>query len=86
LHDVARFHYPSCTDSIKPSLQLLCNLAVSNATLESLFPDNYTTAIHGIAYYQSEMKTLQFVSLSRAKCGSKKVAMSANFWNSGGRF
>jgi hypothetical protein len=30
VRDVARIHYPSCTDSIKPSLQLSCNFVVTN--------------------------------------------------------
>jgi hypothetical protein len=29
--DVALFHYPSCTDSIKSSLQFSCNFAVFNS-------------------------------------------------------
>jgi hypothetical protein len=32
VRDVAFFHYSSCTYSIKPSLQLLCNFAVFNAS------------------------------------------------------
>jgi hypothetical protein len=36
VRDVASIHYPSCTDSIKPSLQFLCNFVVINATEGSL--------------------------------------------------
>jgi hypothetical protein len=32
VRDVALFHYPSCTDSIKPILQVSCNFVVINAT------------------------------------------------------
>jgi hypothetical protein len=28
VRDVARFHYPSCTDSIRPSLQFSCTFVV----------------------------------------------------------
>jgi hypothetical protein len=31
VRDVTLIHYPSRTDSIKPSLQFLCNFAVNNA-------------------------------------------------------
>jgi hypothetical protein len=34
--DVVHFHYPSCTDSIKPSLQFSCNFVVINASEVSL--------------------------------------------------
>jgi hypothetical protein len=34
--DVARIYYPSCTDSIKPSLQFSCNFIVINASEGSL--------------------------------------------------
>jgi hypothetical protein len=37
VRDVAPIHYPSCTDSIKPSLQFLCNFVVINASEGSLF-------------------------------------------------
>jgi hypothetical protein len=36
VRDVALIHYPSWTDSIKPSLQFLCNFVVINASEESL--------------------------------------------------
>jgi hypothetical protein len=36
VRDVALIHYPSCTDSIKPSLQFLCNFVVINASEGSL--------------------------------------------------
>jgi hypothetical protein len=36
VRDVARMHYPSCTDSIKPSLQFSCNFVVINASEGSL--------------------------------------------------
>jgi hypothetical protein len=36
VRDVARIHYPSCTDSIKPSLQYPCNFVVINASEGSL--------------------------------------------------
>jgi hypothetical protein len=36
MRDVALIHYPSCRDSIKPSLQLLCNCVVINASEESI--------------------------------------------------
>jgi hypothetical protein len=32
MRDVARIHYPSCTDSIKPSVQFSCNFVVINAS------------------------------------------------------
>jgi hypothetical protein len=32
VRDVARTHYPSCTDSIKPSLQFLCYFVVLDAS------------------------------------------------------
>jgi hypothetical protein len=32
VRDVACIHYPSCTDSIKPSLQFSCNFVVINAS------------------------------------------------------
>jgi hypothetical protein len=42
--DVARIHYPSCTDSIKPSLQFSCNFVVINASEGShFFPEFYTS-------------------------------------------
>jgi hypothetical protein len=41
VRDVAFFHYPSCTDSIKPSLQFSCNFGVFNATRGSLLSDIY---------------------------------------------
>jgi hypothetical protein len=41
LRDVALFHYPTCTDSIKPSLQFSCNFAVFNASEESPFPSYF---------------------------------------------
>jgi hypothetical protein len=34
--DVARIHYPPCTDSIKSSLQFSCNFVVINASEGSL--------------------------------------------------
>jgi hypothetical protein len=34
--DVSHIHYPSCTDSIKPSVQLSCNFVVINASEGSL--------------------------------------------------
>jgi hypothetical protein len=36
VRDVALIHYPSCTDSINPSLQFLCNFVVINASEGSL--------------------------------------------------
>jgi hypothetical protein len=36
MRDVALIHYPSCTESIKPSLQCSCNLVVINASEGSL--------------------------------------------------
>jgi hypothetical protein len=36
VRDVARFNYPSYTDSIKPSLQFSCNYVVINAYEGSL--------------------------------------------------
>jgi hypothetical protein len=36
VRDVARIHYPSCTDSIKPSLQFSCYFVVINASEGSL--------------------------------------------------
>jgi hypothetical protein len=36
VRDVAFIHYPSCTDSIKPSLQFSCNFVVINASEGSL--------------------------------------------------
>jgi hypothetical protein len=36
VRDVALIHYPSCTDSIKPSLQFLCYFVVINASEGSL--------------------------------------------------
>jgi hypothetical protein len=36
---VGLFHYPSCTDSIKRSLQFMYNFAELNASEGSLFPD-----------------------------------------------
>jgi hypothetical protein len=36
VRDVARINYPSCTDSIKPSLQFSCNFVVINASDGSL--------------------------------------------------
>jgi hypothetical protein len=36
VRDVARIHYSSCTDSIKPSLQLSCYFVVINASEGSL--------------------------------------------------
>jgi hypothetical protein len=36
VRDVAPIHYPSCTDSIKPSLQFLCYFVVMNACEGSL--------------------------------------------------
>jgi hypothetical protein len=36
LTDIALIHYPSCTDSIKPSLQFSCNFVVINASEGSL--------------------------------------------------
>jgi hypothetical protein len=36
LGGVALIHYPSCTDSIKPSLQFLCNFVMINASERSL--------------------------------------------------
>jgi hypothetical protein len=36
VRDVARIHYPTCTDSIKPSLQFSCNFVVINASEGSL--------------------------------------------------
>jgi hypothetical protein len=38
VRDVALFHYPPRTDSIKPNLQFSCNFAVVNASKGSLFP------------------------------------------------
>jgi hypothetical protein len=32
VRDVALIHYPSCIDSIKQSLQFLCNFVVINAS------------------------------------------------------
>jgi hypothetical protein len=32
VRDVACFHYPPCTDSIKQSLQFFCNFVVINAS------------------------------------------------------
>jgi hypothetical protein len=37
--DVATFHYPSFTDSIKPGLNFSCYYADFNASKGSLFPD-----------------------------------------------
>jgi hypothetical protein len=31
VRDVAPIHYPSCTDSVKPSLQFSCNFVVINS-------------------------------------------------------
>jgi hypothetical protein len=39
--DDALFHYPSRTDSIKPSLQFSSDFAVASASKGSLFPDIY---------------------------------------------
>jgi hypothetical protein len=36
VRDVAHIQYPSCTDSIKPSLQFLCYFVVINASEGSL--------------------------------------------------
>jgi hypothetical protein len=36
VRDFALIHYPSCTDSIKPSLQFSCNFVVINASEGSL--------------------------------------------------
>jgi hypothetical protein len=41
VRDVARIHYPSCTDSIKTSLQFLCNFVVINASEGSLCFQNF---------------------------------------------
>jgi hypothetical protein len=41
VRDVARIHYLSCTDSIKPSLQFLCYFVVINASEESLCFQNF---------------------------------------------
>jgi hypothetical protein len=37
VRDVARIHYPSCTDSIKPSVQFSCNFVVINASKGTFF-------------------------------------------------
>jgi hypothetical protein len=42
VRDVARFHYPSCTDSIKPSLQFSCNFVVINSSDGSLCFQTFT--------------------------------------------
>jgi hypothetical protein len=36
VRDVALIHYPSCSNSIKPSLQFLCNFVVINASNDSI--------------------------------------------------
>jgi hypothetical protein len=41
VRDVALFLFPSCTDSVKQSLQFSCNFIVFNASDGSLFPDIY---------------------------------------------
>jgi hypothetical protein len=39
IRDVDLFHYPSCTNSIKSSIQFLCNFVVYNVFKGSFFPD-----------------------------------------------
>jgi hypothetical protein len=41
VRDVALIHYPSCSDSIKPSVQLLCYFVVINASEGSLCFRNF---------------------------------------------
>jgi hypothetical protein len=52
MRDVARIHYPSCTDSIKPNLQFSCNFVLINASEWSLcfqiFATNYITQIFAL--------------------------------------
>jgi hypothetical protein len=45
VRDVALIHYPSCTDSIKPSLQFLCYFVVNNASEGSLCFQNFELEI-----------------------------------------
>jgi hypothetical protein len=49
--DVALIYYPSCTDSIKPSLQFPRNFVVNNASDGiTLFPDFIT----GLQYFHEQ--------------------------------
>jgi hypothetical protein len=44
VRDVALFNYPSCTDSIKPSLQCLCNFIVIKASEDHMHLSRFYTA------------------------------------------
>jgi hypothetical protein len=46
VRDVALIHYLSCTDSIKPSLQFLCNFVVINASEGSLCFQNFLHSLN----------------------------------------
>jgi hypothetical protein len=51
--DVALIHYPSCTDSIKPSLQFLCYFVVINASEGSLSFQNFLIDLHILSFQLS---------------------------------
>jgi hypothetical protein len=62
MRDVARFHYPSCTDFIKPCLQLSCNFPVINASKGSLFSQ--------ISIHHNSMCQVLFGSCKNLPCTS----------------
>jgi hypothetical protein len=75
VRDVARIHYPSCTDSIKPNLQFCCNFVVINASEGSLcfqiFVDfqkylKSTTSVH-IFYSEVFSKDVSYLLIKMIK-------------------
>jgi hypothetical protein len=51
VRDVALIHYPSCTDSIKPSLQFFFNVVVINASEESLCFKNFKKYLNHVQFF-----------------------------------
>jgi hypothetical protein len=51
VRDVALIHNPSCTDSIKPSLQFLCNFVVINASEGPLYFQIFLVFLRLLLYF-----------------------------------
>jgi hypothetical protein len=86
VRDVALIHFPSCTDSIKPSLQFSCNFDVINASEGSLCFQNFLFCHVGLSlgilfFLISIYLMICKSSLSMGHLGSKTRSHCSNMEN-----